>query len=177
MIRILTVLTLAVMTLTGCGPKLSPFTQRLYEEQNWGEDDLRRIQFYLSEDVVLQRELRSGNSQIRNGTVRVINGRDIEQVVFRRNTPGVFTFSPKTQRIAISFEDDSDNYLVFGPNPKNGDRYTILASDWERDSGTITYAGREWKVSSADAYASLLIPLKRLRQEDRTGRIVGGRKI
>ncbi|WP_116107861.1 hypothetical protein [Lewinella sp. IMCC34191] len=177
MIRILTLLSLTVLCFTSCGPKLSPFTQRLYEEQNWGEEDLRRIQFYLSEDVILQRELRSGNSQIRNGTVRVINGRDIEQVVFRRNTPGVFTFSPKTQRIAISFEDDSDNFLVFGPNPKNGDRYTLLASDWERDSGIITYAGREWRVSSADAFASLLIPLKRLRQEERRGRVVGGRKI
>lgn len=177
MIRIITLLLLTVVGLSSCGPKLSPFTQRLYEEQNWGEEDLRRIQFYLSEDVVLQRELRSGNSQIRNGTVRVINGRDVEQVVFRRNTPGVFIFSPKTQRVAISFEDDNDNFLVFGPNPKNGDRYTLLASDWERDSGVINYAGREWRVSSADAFASLLIPLKRLREEDRRGRVVGGRKI
>ncbi|PPK85826.1 hypothetical protein CLV84_2733 [Neolewinella xylanilytica] len=177
MIRILTLLSLTVLALSSCGPKLSPFTQRLYEEQGWEEQDLRRIQFYLSEDVVLQRELRSGNSQIRNGTVRVINGRDVEQVVFRRNTPGVFIFSPKTQRVAISFEDDNDNFLVFGPNPKNGDRYTLLASDWERDNGTITYAGRDWKVSSADAFASLLIPLKRLREEDRRGRVVGGRKI
>ncbi|MGB3798566.1 MAG: hypothetical protein WA952_02055 [Lewinella sp.] len=177
MIRITTLLFLALFCLSSCGPKLSPFTQRLYEEQSWGEEDLRRIQFYLSEDVVLQRELRSGNSQIRNGTVRVINGRDIEQVVFRRNTPGVFIFSPKSQRVAISFEDDNDNFLLFGPNPKNGDRYTLLASDWERDSGLISYAGREWRVSSADAFASLLIPLKRLRQEERQGRVVGGRKI
>lgn len=173
----LTFLGIAFFFLTSCGPKLSPFTQRLYEEQRWEESDLQRIQFYLSEDVVLQRELRSGNSQIRNGTVRVVNGREVEQVVFRRNTPGVFSFSPKSQRIAISFEDDNDNFLVFGPNPKNGDRYTLLARDWERDSGMITYAGREWRVSSADAYASLLIPLKRLREEERKGRVVGGRKI
>ena len=168
---------LATLLFSSCGPKLSPFTQRLYEEQNWEENDLRRIQFYLSEDVVLQRELRSGNSQIRNGTVRVINGRDVEQVVFRRNTPGVFIFSPKTERVAISFESDNDNYLVFGPNPKAGNRYTLLARDWERDSGMVSYAGREWRVSSADAFASLLISLKRLRQEERSGRVVGGRKI
>ena len=177
MTRILTLLALAFFVCTSCGPRLSPFTQRLYESQGWQEDDLRRIQFYLSEDVVLQRELRNDRSLIRNGTVQVIDGREVEQVVFRRNTPGVFTFSPKSQRVAISFESDNDNFLVFGPNPKNGDRYTLLAGDWTRNYGTITYAGREWQVSSADAFASLLIPLKRLKDGDTKGRIVGGRKI
>ncbi|MBB4078450.1 hypothetical protein GGR28_001063 [Lewinella aquimaris] len=162
---------------TACGPRLSPFTQRLYEDQGWQDEELRRIQFYLSEDVVLQRELRNDRTRIRKGTVSVIDGREVEQIVFKRNTPGVFVFSPKTQRVAISFESDNDNFLVFGPNPKNGNRYTLLAGDWTRNYGTVTYAGREWRVSSADAFASLLIPLKRLREGDTQGRIVGGRRI
>ncbi|NJB84737.1 hypothetical protein GGR26_000482 [Lewinella marina] len=177
MLRTLPLLLLALGFLTGCGPRLRPYTQSLQEEQQWQEEDLRRIQFYLSEDVVLQRELRSGNSRIRNGSVQVINGREVEQVVFRRNTPGVFTFSPKEQRIAISFEEDDGNFLLFGPNPKNGGRYSLLASNWDRNSGTVTYAGREWRVSSADAFASLLIPLKRIREEDTRGRVVRGRRL
>ena len=176
-LRILPLLFLGLLLLTGCGPKLRPFTQQLYQEQGWEEADLQRIQFYLSEDVVLQRELRSGSSQIRNGSVKVVNGREVEQVVFRRNTPGVFTFSPKDERVAISFEDDDANFLVFGPNPKNGGRYSLLASDWTRNSGTVSYAGREWKVSSADAFANLLISLKRSREEDTRGRVVRGRRL
>ncbi|MCP9235678.1 hypothetical protein [Lewinella sp. JB7] len=174
---LLPTLLLCTGLLSSCGPRLSPFTQRMYEEQNWQEDELRRIQFYLSEDVILQRELRNDRSQIRNGSVSVINGREVEQIVFKRNTPGVFVFSPKSQRVAISFESDNDNFLVFGPNPKNGDRYTLLAGDWTRNYGTVTYAGREWRVSSADAFASLLIPLKRLREGNTRGRVVGGRRI
>ena len=177
MYRLLPALLFCVLALSGCGPRLSPFTQRLYEDQGWTEGELRRIQFYLSEDVVLQRELRNDRTQINRGTVKVINGREVEQVVFKRNTPGIFTFQPKTQRVAISFEEDADNFLVFGPNPKNGDRYTLLASDWNRNFGTVNYAGREWQVSSADAFASLLIPLKRLREGDTRGRVVGGRKL
>jgi hypothetical protein len=177
MLRLLPLLIACLFVLTACGPRLSPFTQRLYEDQGWDESDLQRIQFYLSEDVVLIRELRSDRSLIRRGTVKVIDGREVEQIVFKRNTPGVFTFSPKSQRVAISFENDNDNYLVFGPNPKNGDRYTLLASDWQRNSGTVNYAGREWRVSSADAFASLLIPLKRIREGDTRGRVVGGRRV
>jgi hypothetical protein len=177
MIRPLILLSLLTLLLSSCGPRLAPFTQRLYEEQGWGEDELRRIQFYLSADVVLQRELRSDQTVIRNGSVKVIDGRQVEQIVFPRNTPGVFTFSPKSGRIAITFERQEDNYLIFGPNPKNGDRYTLLASDWSRSSGTVTYAGRQWRVSSADAFASLLIPLKRIREGDTRGRVVGGRRL
>lgn len=177
MIRIITALALFTIFFSSCGPKLSPLTQRLVEAQNWSEDELKQIQFYLSEDLILSREARDGTSEIRNGQVKIIDGREVEQVVFKRNTPGVFVFSPKTQRMAVSFERDDENYLVFGPNPKAGNRYVILASEWGRRSGKVTYAGKQWRVNSSDAYASLLIPLKRLRNQDVKGKVVGGRKL
>ena len=163
--------------LTSCGPKLSPLTQRVIEDQGWGSEEFERIQFYLSDDLILTRELRAGQTQIRNGEVKIVNGREVEQVVFPSRTPGVFVFSPKTQRMAVSFERSDDNFLVFGPNPKAGNRYTLLASNWDRNSGSVTYAGKTWRVSAADAYASLMIPLKRLRDSDVRGNVAGGRKL
>ncbi|MEL7160516.1 MAG: hypothetical protein AAFN92_07145 [Bacteroidota bacterium] len=177
MIRLLSVFALFTLLFSSCGPKLSPLTQRLIEDQKWQEDELKRIQFYLSEDLILTRELRDGNTEIRNGQVKIIDGREVEQMVFKRNTPGVFVFSPKTKRMAVSFEKSDEDYLIFGPNPKAGNRYTLLASDWSRRSGTVTYAGRKWRVNSRDAYASLMIPLKRLRDQDVRGRVAGGRKL
>jgi len=177
MIRLLSALVLLTMLFSSCGPRLSPLTQRMVDEQSWQEDELKRIQFYLSEDLVLTREVRNGNTQIRNGQVKMVDGRQVEQVVFKRNTPGVFVFSPKTQRMAVSFEQGDDAFLVFGPNPKAGNRYTLLASDWNRRSGSVTYDGRTWRVNAADAYASLMIPLKRLRDNDVKGKVVGGRKL
>jgi hypothetical protein len=79
--------------------------------------------------------------------------------------------------MAVSFERNDDDFLVFGPNPKAGNRYTLLASDWDRRSGSVTYSGKTWSVNSSDAYASLLIPLKRLQDKDVNGKIVGGRKL
>ncbi|MEL6273823.1 MAG: hypothetical protein AAFQ37_14620 [Bacteroidota bacterium] len=170
-------LLLLVFILSSCGPKLSPFTQRLYEDQRWTERDLERIQFYLSEDLVLRRELRDGRTEIVKGEIKIIDGREVEQVVFKRNTPGVYVFSPKENRLAISFEDNDDNYLIFGPNPKYGNRYAIRGKEMTRRGGVVTYAGREWRISGADGFASLLVPLKRLRNQDVKGRVVGGRRI
>ncbi|NJC27316.1 hypothetical protein [Neolewinella antarctica] len=167
----------SLLFLTSCGPKLSPLTQRIVSEQNWTSAEFERIQFYLSEDLVLTRELRNGNTQITNGQVRVINGKDVEQVVFPAKTPGVFVFSPKTERVAVSFESNNDNYLVFGPNPNAGNTYVLLAQDWDRRSGSVTYAGKTWRVSTSNAFASLMIPLKELREKKVNGRVVGGRKL
>ncbi|TXF87660.1 hypothetical protein FUA23_17775 [Neolewinella aurantiaca] len=177
MTRLLSALALFTVLFSSCGPKLSPLTQRLVDDQNWSQDELKRIQFYLSEDLVLTRELRNGNSEIRNGQVKIVDGREVEQLVFKRNTPGVFVFSPKTQRMAVSFESNDDNFLVFGPNPKAGNRYVIMAADWNRRNGSVTYAGKKWTVNSSDAYASLMIPLKRLRSSDVNGKVIGGRKL
>lgn len=177
MTKIFSALALFVLLATGCGPRLSPLTERLIEDQNWSEEELKRIQFYLSEDLILTRELRNGNSEIRNGQVKIVDGREVEQVVFKRNTPGVFVFQPKSQRMAVSFERSDENFLVFGPNPKAGNRYVIMAADWNRRFGTVTYAGKKWRVNAADAYASLLIPLKRLRDNDVKGTVVGGRRL
>lgn len=162
---------------SACGPRLSPLTQRLIDEQDWQDRELERIQFYLSEDLVLTREFRSGNTRISNGQVKVVNGRELEQMVFPKNTPGVFVFSPRQQRVAVSFDGDDENYLVFGPNPKAGQRYTLLASEWDRQAGKVTYGGRTWRVRAEDAYASLMIPLKKLRNSEVKGRVARGRRL
>ena len=51
-------LVLGLVVFSSCGPKLTPFTQDLYDENGWTDDDLERIQFYLSEDIICGGELR-----------------------------------------------------------------------------------------------------------------------
>lgn len=173
-------LSLAVMAaiLSSCSPSLSPFTQKLYEDGNWSEEELRKIQFYLSDDIVLYRELSEGKSQIIQGEIKIVNGRKREEVTFRRGTPGVFLFSPKANRFAVSFESEGDDrYLVFGPNPKVGNRYVVLASEWNKNQGTVTYAGQQWTVDANRAYTALMVDLNRLQQTQVNTRVAKGRRV
>ena len=164
--------------LSACSPRLSPFTQTLYDDNNWSESELRKIQFYLSDDIVLYRELSGGKSEIVQGEIKIVDGRRRDQITFRRGTPGVFLFSPKTDRFAVSFEDGGDDrYLIFGPNPKIANRYVLLASDWNRRQGTITYAGQTWTADANDAYTTLMVDLKRLQETDVNTRVAGGRRV
>jgi hypothetical protein len=157
---------------------LSYFTQELYERQNWKEEDLKKIQFYVSKDIRLKRQLTGGSSEIISGKIKIEDGRQIEEVVIPRGTPGAFIFSPKQDRFAISFEDGNDSrYLMFGPSPKYSDRYVLLASDWKRNSGEVSYDGKTWRVSSDEAFAALLVDLRKMNKVSVSSRTAKGRKV
>jgi hypothetical protein len=169
---------LVLLSISACSPTLTSFTQGMYDQYDWTESELKRIQFYVSDDIVLRRQLVGGKSEIISGEIKVIDGREVEEVLIRRKTPGVLLFLPKENRFAISFEADGDNrYLVFGPNPKAGNRYSLLASEWRRRSGKVTYEGRKFDVESSSAFASLMVDLKKIRKISVNSRTARGRKV
>ncbi len=170
---------LCLLGIASCAPGLSPYTQKLHEQYDWQESDLKKVQFYLSDDIVLRRKKRDGKAEISGGQIRIIDGNRYEVVRFRRGTPGVLLFSPKENRLAISFEDGrrSDSYLMFGPNPNANNRYVLLAADWTRQSGEVTYQGLKWETDARCAFAGLLVDLRTAENHDSEARVVKGRTV
>ena len=167
-----------LVLLSSCGPKLTPFTQQLYEEQEWSDAELKRIQFYTSEDIVLVRELKKGDSEIVSGEIKIRNGKKVDEVVIKKGTPGVLLFRPKEDKFAISFEAGNDNrFLVFGASKKRRGQYRLQAKDWNRNYGKVKYEGKIYRTSSDSAYATLLVDLKRVRNTEVRSRVAEGRTI
>lgn len=167
-----------VLSMSACSPQLTTFTQRLYDEYDWTESELKRIQFYVSDDILLRRQLTGGTSEIISGEIKVVDGREVEEIVIRRKTPGVLLFLPKENRFAISFEAEGDDrYLIFGPNPKAGNRYALLASEWRRRGGKVTYEGRKFDVEASSAFAALMVDLKKIRKTSINSRTARGRRV
>ena len=164
--------------LTSCGPTLTPFTQNVYNSRNWTENELKRVQFYLSRDIILRRQLSGGSFEVISGEIKIVNGKKVEEIRIPGNTPGILLFRPKDDHFAISFEEGGDQrYLVFGPNPKAGGRFVLLASEWKRRVGTVTYEGKKYRVDDQSAYASLLVDLKKVNKTELNRRTAGGRKV
>jgi len=152
-----------ILFVSACSPRLTPFTQDLYNDFDWSNRELKRIQFYLSEDIVLRREASRGTSRIEDGEIKIVNGERIEEIVFERGTPGIFVDGPDRNRFAISFEPGKDKFLVFGPSQRYNGRYTLKAKDWNRNRGIVTYNGKRYRTSSQSAYASLLVDLRAIK--------------
>ncbi len=168
---------LGVFFLASCGPTYKPFTADMQERYQWSEDDLKHIQFYLSKDVVLHRNLSKGESVIDEGKIIIRKGTRVEEIVIPEGTPGVLQFMPKSNRMAISFERGNKKFLMFGPNPKWNDRYMLLGSSWDRHEGEVTYQGKKYRTSSRSALAGLMVDLDRINKVTVTRRKAGGRRI
>lgn len=174
----LLVVTVFTFSLFSCSPRYSYFTNSLYEKQNWSQDDISKIQFYVSKDIVLTRSASKGQTAIAGGKILIKDGKLVEQVVIREGTPGVLVLLPKEDRFAISFEESDDTaFLMFGPNPKYYDRFALLAQDWDRESGQVHYRGNIYTVDASSAYASLMVDLRREGVNKYETRKVAGRTI
>jgi hypothetical protein len=168
---------LSLVGFSACSPQYAYFTEDLHEKQKWSAEDIQQIQFYVSRDIVLSRGLSENETQITEGKIIIKDGRKIEQVVIKAGTPGVLVLMPKEDRFAISFEEDNEAYLMFGPNPKHYDRFVLLAQDWEREHGKVHYRGKEYTVNAASAYASLMVDLRRTGTNEYQTRRVQGRTV
>ena len=169
---------LAVLLLVACSPRLTTLDSAVKQQNDWTEQELSRIQFYLSKDLVLTRERSSGSTAIVEGRVRVKDGRNVEELVFERGTPGVVLFQTAEGQLALGFDSRRDDrFLMFGPNPRRGNEYTLLAKSAGRYSGTVTYDKKEWNVSVANADVHLLFDMRRSGRTKRRTQSVGGRRL
>ena len=170
---------LGLFLFTSCAPKLTPFTQRLYEEQQWSDDELKKIQFYTSDDIILYRELSKGESRIVAGEIKIRNGKKVDEVVIKEGTPGVLLFRPRENKFAISFEaGNDDRFLIFGASERRGGQYRLQAKNWKRRrDGTVTYEGKTYYTTTESAYATLMVDLSRIRETEVRSRVAKGRTV
>lgn len=87
--RVLLCLVATSAATTGCASYV-PFTEELRTQNDLREADLRNLQFYTSDEVVLRREASSTGRQITPGhRLVLLSGKTVEEVVIEEHTPGV----------------------------------------------------------------------------------------
>ncbi len=170
-----------ILTLGGlmsCAPTLRYYTKDMQEMNGISSEDIQNIQFYLSNDIVLWRELGKEEVSISRGKIKMTEGRKVEEIVIKKGTPGVFVFSPKEDQFSVSFDSKDDTkYLVFGPSAKMNNRYVLLAKNWDKRYGQVTYGGETYNTSTESAYAYLMVDMKKAKNISKKRETVVGRKV
>jgi hypothetical protein len=167
-----------VLTAIGCSRELRPFTSNILQEGGWSDSDLQKIQFYLSDDIVIRRNLTEGASEITSGTIKMVKGRKVEEVRIKRGTPGTFLFRANKDNFAIGFDANSDKrFLMFGANPKKQGSYVLLASEWKDRLGKVRYDDRFYFAEEQSAWAGLLVDLRKIHKVEINSRVENGRKV
>lgn len=150
-----------------CSKNLVSFTSNLMKENSFKESDLKEIQFYLSKDVVLNRQLGKTESTIEDGEIRVIQGKRVEEIIVKKGTPGIFGGLTSSGNFKIYFDQGDQDYLSFGPNPKRSGNYVLLGQNWDSKKGIVHYGGKKYYTPTYSSYAHLEVDMNKWVQVDK----------
>lgn len=167
-----------VASLYACSSSI-PFTNDDKIKYNLTEDKLKKLQFFISRDIVLQRGERSDEAQEfdQDGKLIVSSSASLDEIYIKEGTPGVVVKVMDGNRLAVSFDATDDNkYLVFG-DPNNRGRYNLMGAEWNNGKGKINYGGKVYYVMPGGAGAYLKYKMKKVSENRKSQSAVKGRKV
>jgi len=156
-----------------------PFTKDLLDRINSNNLDIKKVQFFIDQRLILRRTLGSQKSNIKGGQILFENGLYVHEVIIPKYTPGVCD-GFDGDRISISFEVQN-NDIKFGPHGNNQESFTLSARNWNNGTGEITYDNATYTVKCAAcpnvALTTLLVKKSEAHKLEKTQRIVQGRRV
>lgn len=186
--RILTVIlffTSLTLLLSSCSSsrKLSgfvPFTRDLKQKLDKENIDLKQVQFYLDQKLVLNRNLADQKVVVSSGVVKLENGRYVNEVIIPDLTPGVCD-AVDGDKLMINFEKGNNN-LAFGPGSGSTfNQYVIYGTEWKNGTTLVTYDQNKYRARCATcsdiAAATLVIKKSVLDKMERKSRTLKGRTV
>lgn len=147
--------------------------------------DIKQVQFYNSEEIILARQLNKEEIKVAEGKVRIENGKHIEEIIIPVNTPGVCEINDE-KTLKVSFDTGDGKSLPFlverkGDMVVSSSYFKIGAKKWVRTSkgkkiGKVDYEGKTYSlVRGADS--RLMIDKAVLNRVKRDTHVAKGRKL
>jgi hypothetical protein len=168
--------------------ELVPFTESQRLRYQLGAPELRALQYYLSDRIVLERVARQGAGRVKRGRLIVRSGTKIQQVYVERGTPGVLEsdahLGPVEEgppALEISFERGAPLRFSAAPDgsyslsaPSGSGLFGGLLWSWSRPRRfEVDFDGEKWTVVDGSE-SRLLIERDALGRIARTRRILPG---
>ncbi len=176
--KALFILSIGVLTLMTACQSTTPFTNSVRTKYNLDEAKLKKMQFYISSDISLQRGERSAEGQEldEDGKLIVSSTASLDNISVDGKTPGVCVKVIDGNKIAVSFFETDDQYLVFG-DPNNRGRYNLMGAEWTNGKGKITFGGKTYYIMPGGASAYLKFEMKKIKDYKSTNTKAKGRKV
>lgn len=173
--------------------ELVPFTSTLRARYELENEEIQALQYYISEQIVLERVATEGVRRIKRGRLIVRSGTRIQQVVVEPRTPGIVEPSSLIgdsrwgHAIEVSFvpgaplnfaaHTSDGGYSLASARPSAGGLLDGLFSGWgRRRSLEVLFDGSEWRVA-AGANARLMIERDALGALERRRRVLPGVRL
>lgn len=113
-------------------------------------------------------------AKVSQGKIKFNNGQYIEEIIIKKNTPGVAVKNGKNF-LNIAFEKGNKGYFTFLLNPDN--YFQLSAKTWENNLGKITYDSLNYYILPGGAKALLKVSKDNINGIKKKTRKLEGVKI
>jgi hypothetical protein len=128
---------LTMLFLSSCYNSKIPFTYELKSKLDSHNLDVRNVQFYNSDRIVIRRVVPLDEAKLNNGEISLENGKTIDEVIINKETPGVCKLAGN-YILGISFEDGNMKTFDFELN-KMSKTFDLKIKSDDQQSGRIAY--------------------------------------
>jgi len=165
----------ALFVLSGCASGRIPFTQNLRDQYGLEADDLKKLQYFVSSDVTLQREFRREEGEVSKTHKLVMKeGGRVEEVFIAAGTPGIAT-EVNAASLAVSFEPGGS--LLFGSPSSDRDperKYKLSARRWTEDYGELVYDNKTYYAVKGSGQVYLEVGAESLDAVEKKKKVLPG---
>lgn len=157
-----------------------PFTRDLKQKLDKENIDLKQVQFYVDQKLILSRNLGDQKVEVKSGVVKLENGKYINDVIIPALTPGICE-STDNDKLMVSFEK-GNNDLAFGPGSGyTFNNYVLYGTEWKNGTASVTYDSNKFRASCGScsdvASAMLVIRKSTLDKMEKKIRTLKGRTV
>lgn len=153
--------------------------------------DMKKIQYYNSQKIVMRRVLTTSDTRVLAGEVRLMNGQRVEEIVIKKNTPGVCD-SLWAEGLTVRFENEKGRFLVFHPAAYGEYNLKIDRFDprsigtntsegyvqfFELNKGEVMYDGNKYYVNTNIIHPKLKIKKTESSKFDKSSRKASGVRV
>jgi hypothetical protein len=175
--KTLLILLFVAIISSSCSTGRVAFTQQLRDQYKLNVEELKSIQFYTSNTLILRRAENEAKKETTGGELILSKDRVLEEIVIKAGTPCVIRDGVDGNRVSVTFEEGSNKYLVFG-NIRNRDGYyTLQAFDWNKDRGKVNYGEQIYMTSDGSRDIFLVLKMKSLEKLKLDQKVIKGKTI
>lgn len=169
---------IAIITLFSACQSTTPFSNSVRTKYRLDEAKLKKMQFYISDDIMLQRGERGEQAQEldEDGKLIISTSASLDNITVDGKTPGVCVKVIDDSKIAVSFFESDDQYLVFG-DPNNRGRYYLMGAEWKNGKGKINFGGKVYYIMPGGASAYLKFEMKKIKDYKTSSTKAKGRTV
>lgn len=152
-----------------------PFTHQLRLKHNLTSEEIKHLQFYVSDTITLHRIVTADEKQILRGKLILSSGKTVEEVLVKKGTPGI-AVDVRDEALDVSFEEGT--YLTFARDTALfPEKYRLAVAKSDSGPPTVQFDGRTYTVMHKSDNAYLLISMEALTDIVNKRRVLPGRMI